>query len=138
MKNSLYLLILAGLLVGGCASPDATDTDQEASQSLAKRAVDRGTDIETDSNINQINQALMMIKQEGNGAPATLEEAKRAAKVPDEMWFDKVSQKPLVYDAATGTVHREGVAAGGAPTDGAKNVTGSVNIIPGNIPGAAG
>ena len=131
MKNSLYVLALAGLIAGGCASPDATDTNHQAQHSLAKRAEDRGTDIETDSNINQINQALMMIKQDG-GAPATLEDAKRAVKVPDEMWFDKVSQKPLVYDAATGTVHRDGVAAGGAPTDGAKNVNGGINI-PGGV-----
>lgn len=129
MKNSLYALALTGILVSGCASPDAP---KEAEQSLAKRAVDRGTDIEVDSNINQINQALMMIKQEGS-APATLDDAKRAVKVPTEMWMDSVSGKPLVYDAATGTVHRDGVAAGGAPTDGAKNVTGGVAIP--SIPG---
>ena len=129
MKNSLYAVALAALVAGGCASPDAP---QEAEQSLAKRAVDRGTDIEVDSNINQINQALMMIKQEGS-APATLDEAKRAVKVPAEMWTDTVSGKPLVYDAATGTVHRDGVAAGGAPTDGAKNVTGGIAIP--SIPG---
>lgn len=131
MKNLLPLLAVAALWAGGCASPDAP---QEAEQSLAKRAVDRGSDIEVDSNINQINQALMMIKQEGNGAPATLEEAKRAAKVPNEMWTDSVSGKPLVYDAATGTVHREGVAAGGAPTDGAKNVTGGI-VVPDGVGG---
>ncbi len=124
MKNTLYALAFAGALIGGCASPDAP---KEAEQSLAKRAVDRGTDIEVDSNINQINQALMMIKQEGS-APATLDEAKRAVKVPDSMWMDSVSGKPLVYDAPTGTVHREGVAAGGAPTDGAKNVTGGIPV----------
>ena len=132
MKNSLYALALAALIAGGCASPDAADGGA-SEQSLAKRAVDRGSDIEVDSNINQINQALMMIKQEGS-APATLEEAKRAVKVPTEMWTDSVSGKPLVYDAASGTVHRDGVAAGGAPTDGAKNVTGGVAIP--SIPGA--
>ncbi len=128
MKNSLALVAcacaLAGITIGGCASPDAP---KEAEQSLAKRAVDRGSDIEVDSNINQINQALMMIKQD-SGAPATLDEAKRAVKVPGEMWTDSVSGKPLVYDAASGTVHREGVAPGGAPTDGAKNVTGGIKI----------
>ena len=126
MKNSLYAVALCAIVVGGCASPDAP---KEAEQSLAKRAVDRGSDIEVDSNINQINQALMMIKQEGS-APATLDEAKRAVKVPAEMWMDGVSGKPLVYDAATGTVHRDGVAAGGAPTDGAKNVNGGI-VVPG-------
>ena len=127
MKHSLYALALAASIAGGCASPDATDTNQEAQHSLAKNAEDRGTDIETDSNINQINQSLMMIKQD-SGAPATLEDAKRAVKVPDEMWFDKVSQKPLVYDAATGTVHRDGAAAGGPPTAGANPKPGGINI----------
>ena len=129
MKYFLSFFALAAIVAGGCASPDAP---KEAEQSLAKRAVDRGSDIEVDSNINQINQALMMIKQEGS-APATLEEAKRAVKVPDTMWMDSVSGKPLVYDVATGSVHRDGVAAGGAPTDGAKNVNGGipVPVIPG-------
>ncbi len=124
MKNAFYVLALAGLLAAGCASPDAP---ADAEKSLPKRAIDRGSDIEVDSNINQINQSLMMIKQEGS-APATLDEAKRAAKVPAEMWVDSVSGKPLVYDAASGTVHREGVAAGGAPTDGANPKPGDINI----------
>ena len=131
MKNP-QLLILAAVcagMAGGCASPDATAPREE---SIPKKAMDRGTDIETDSNINQINQALMMVKQDG-GAPATLEEAKRATKMPDEMWFDKVANKPLVYDAASGTVHREGVAPGAPPAAGSPNAPGGINI-----PGAAG
>ncbi len=125
MKNSLYVLALAALLSGGCASPDATDG---GGKSLPKRAMDRGSDIEVDSNINQINQALMMIKQEGSAPPATLDEAKRAVKVPEEMWTDGVSGKPLVYDVATGSVHREGVAAGGPPTAGANPKPGGIEI----------
>ena len=89
--------------------------------------MDRGSDIEVDSNINQINQALMMIKSD-SGAPATLADAKKAVKVPDEMWTDSVSGKPLVYDAATGTVHREGVAAGGPPTAGANPLPGGIKM----------
>ena len=126
MKNSFYALALAGLLIGGCASPDATDGGA-SEKSLPKRAEDRASDIDVDSNINQINQSLMMIKQD-SGAPATLDEAKRAVKVPDEMWMDSVSGKPLVYDAASGTVHREGVAAGGPPTAGANPKPGGINI----------
>ena len=125
MKFFLYFLALTGTLFSGCASPDAP---KEAEHSLAKRSIDRGSDIEVDSNINQINQSLMMIKQD-SGAPATLDEAKRAVKVPDSMWIDSVSGKPLVYDAATGTVHREGAAAGGAPTDGANPKPGGI-VIP--------
>lgn len=132
MKISLHALALAGLIVGGCASPDATqnapsDATLDSVQSLPKRAIDRGTDIETDSNINQINQALSMIKAD-SGPPATLAEAKRAVKVPDEMWFDKVSQKPLVYDVASGTVQRAGVAPGAPPSAGTKNAPSGINI----------
>ena len=134
MKNSLTILALAGILLGGCASPDASDGGA-SEKSLPKRAEDRGSDIDVDSNINQINQALMMIKQD-SGAPATIEEAKRAVKVPDEMWTDSVSGKPLVYDAASGSVHRDGVAAGGAPTDGANPKPGGIAIP--SIPGGGG
>ena len=128
MKTFFAPLALAALLIGGCASPELTTGAPESVESIPKRAIDRGSDIETDSNINQINQALMMIKQEGNGAPATLEEAKRAAKVPAEMWFDKVAQKPLVYDAATGTVQREGVAPGAPSPAGSKGAPGGINV----------
>lgn len=124
MKNSFYALLVCGLFLSGCASPDATAPHEE---SVLKKAEDRGTDIETDSNINQINQALMMIKAD-SGAPATLEEAKKAVKVPDEMWFDKVAQKPLVYDPATGTVHREGVAPGAPPAAGSPHAPSGINI----------
>ena len=127
MKFSLPILAVAGLFIAGCASPDATDGGQAAQQSLAKNAEDRGSDIEVDSNINQINQELSRIKSD-SGAPATLDEAKKAVKFPDEMWFDKVGQKPLVYDAATGTVHREGAAPGGPPTAGANPLPGGVKI----------
>ena len=129
MKNFLYALALSGILVGGCASPDAP---VEAEKSLPKRAEDRATDIEVDSNINQINQTLSMIKSD-SGPPATLADAQRAAKLPEEMWTDGVSGKPLVYDAATGTVHREGASAGGPPTAGANPKPGGIAIP--SIPG---
>lgn len=124
MKNFFYALAACGLILSGCASPDATEPHEK---SIPKKAMDRATDIEVDSNINQINQALMMIKSD-SGAPATLEEAKRQVKVPDAMWIDGVSGKPLVYDAASGTVHREGVAPGAPPAAGSPHAPGGVNV----------
>ena len=113
MKNSLYILAVAGLIAGGCASPDSP---QQSVESIPKRAINKGNETDTTSNINQINQGLMMLKQENETPPATLDEAKRALKFPDSMWIDGATQKPLVYDAATGTVRREGAAVGSAPS----------------------
>ena len=128
MKNAVYALVAASvvtaLLGAGCASPDAP---QDGQKSLPKRAEDRATDIEVDSNINQINQALSMIKMDGP-PPATLEEAKKAAKVPEEMWTDGVSGKPLVYDAASGTVHRDGAAPNSPPAAGSPGAPGGINV----------
>ena len=77
--------------------------------SILKKAVDRASDVEVSSNINQINQALSMVKSDNDGkAPATIEAAKAAAKVPAEMWVDSVTGLPLEYDPNSGTVHRHG------------------------------
>ena len=122
MKFFFFSLAIAALLGAGCADPEPPPQ-----KSLLKKSMDRGTDIETDSNINQINQALYMIKQD-SGPPATLDEAKRAVKVPDEMWLDKVSGKPLAYDPASGTVHREGTAPNSVPAAGSPHAPGGVNI----------
>ena len=132
MKSFLALTacaLFAGALAGGCASPDAAEAPPK---SVIKKAVDRGSDTDVTSNINQINQALYMIKQD-SGPPATLEEAKRAAKLPDQMWFDQVSGKPLVYDPASGTVHREGAAPNSVPAAGSPMMPKGAGV-----PGGAG
>lgn len=111
----------------GCQAPEEP---AEHTPTLLKRAINKGTTTEVTSNINQINQMLMMVKSDNDGKPpATLEEAKRAVKVPAEMWVDDVTGKPLVYDPATGTVHRDGAAANTPPTAGSS---------PGNIQLPAG
>ena len=127
MKNSFYALVLASFIVGGCASPDSP---QQSVESIPKRAINKGHETDTTSNINQINQGLMMLKQENETPPATLDEAKRALKYPDSMWFDDATQKPLVYDAATGSVHREGAAVGSAPSQRAPMVP-DISGVPG-------
>ena len=117
MKSSLYLLALAALLSGGCAATMVTtDSTDKSVESIPRRAIAKGNETDTTSNINQINQGLMMIKQENETAPATIDEAKRALKFPDSMWMDDATGKPLVYDAASGTVRREGAAIGSAPS----------------------
>lgn len=127
MKNSLTAVALAGLLIGGCASPDAP---QQSVESLPKRAINKGHETDTTSNINSINQGLMILKQENETPPATLDEAKRALKFPDSVWFDDATHKPLVYDPATGTVRREGAAVGSAPSQRAPMVP-DISGVPG-------
>lgn len=119
LLSSLVVPVAACAVLGiaGCSSSVAPE--EEHQPTVLKRAVDRGTDIEVASNINQINQALSMVKSDNDGkAPATLEQAKAAAKVPAEMWIDGVTGKPLVYDPVSGTVHREGAAANTPPIAG--------------------
>lgn len=119
-----FLPLLALLAVAGCTqSEESTPTTDPLKQSM-----DRATDVETDSNINSINQALSLAKGDNDGkAPATLAEAKTAAKVPDVMWTDKVTGQPLEYDPASGTVHRQGAAANSAPSAGSRMAPGSAN-----------
>lgn len=127
MQSSRYLPVWAtlslgcALLLGGCAAAVETNAEIDKGVHAPKRAIDMSKNIETDSNINQINQTLSLVKADNEGkAPATLEEAKAAAKgVPASMWIDSETGKPLEYSPVTGTVHRAGEApkpAAGADT----------------------
>jgi hypothetical protein len=123
----------AALALGGCAA--AVETNEQIDQGVhaPKRSMDMAKGIETDSNINQINQMLSMIKSDNEGKPpATIEEAKQKVKVPGEMWTDAATGKALEYDPVSGTVHRAGAAPNTPPTEGS-SPGGKVNI-----PGSAG
>ncbi len=137
MKNAFFssilapcvaLLLSAGAL-GGCATVVETNAEIDKGVHAPKRAMDMAKAIETDSNIGQINSALSMIKSDSEGkAPATIEEAKKAAKVPDSMWIDSDTQLPLQYDPVSGTVFRVGAVPNSAPHAGAKGAPGRINI----------
>ncbi len=117
------------LILGGCATAIETNAEIDKGIHAPKRAMDMAHGVETDSNINQINMALGMVKSDNDGkAPATLEEAKTAAKVPSEMWTDTDTKLPLEYDPNTGTVHRKGAAPGSPPHAGAVGAPGRINI----------
>ena len=130
-------LLTAGFL-GGCSSLQQADQQMTEGSHAPKRAMDMAQGVGTTSNIDQINKSLSMVKSDNDGkAPETLEDAKKAAHCPDEMWIDKETGKPLVYDPATGTVHREGAAADAPPIAGAHNAPGGLKI-PGGGAGAGG
>jgi hypothetical protein len=132
MKYPLFLgaaALSATLLMSGCATMVATNEEIDKGVHAPKRSMDMAKAIETDSNINQINQMLGMVKGDNEGrAPATIEEAKKAAKVPAEMWTDGETGLPLEYDPASGTVHRKGAAPNSAPHAGAVGAPGRINI----------
>jgi hypothetical protein len=57
------------------------------------------------SNISQIQQIITMYRNDNEGKPpASLEELKRYAKFPAEMWIDPLTKQPLIYDPATGSI----------------------------------
>ena len=126
----LGALFLAGsLALGGCAAAIQTNAEIDKGVHAPKRAMDMSKAIETDQNISSINMALSMIKNDNEGkAPATLEEAKAAAKVPASTWIDGETGQPLQYDAASGTVHRIGAAPNSAPHAGAIGAPDRINV----------
>lgn len=108
MKIIRFVPLAAALiLLGGCEAAQETNAQIDEGIHAPKRSIDKSKGIATDSNIRQINDALTIFKSTNEDkAPATLEEAKAAAKVPTSMWTDAETGKPLEYDAATGTVHK--------------------------------
>jgi hypothetical protein len=116
------------VLAGGCSMLQQTNEQLDEGAHAPGRARDMGIGVGTTSNINQINMQLSMAKSDNDGKPpATLEDAKKAAKnCPPEMWIDKETGKPLVYDPVTGTVHRDGAAADSPPVAGSPNAPGGL------------
>ncbi len=108
MKIVRFLPLGAALLLlGGCQAAQETNAQIDEGVHAPRRAIDMSKGVETDSNIGQINAALGMVKSDNDGKPpSTIDDAKKAAKVPDSMWIDAETGKPLEYDPATGTVHK--------------------------------
>jgi hypothetical protein len=82
--------------------------DGEKRPSVVRESLDRAHDVETTSNVQQIQAAVEMYKSENDGkAPASLDELKNspvARGFPAEMWVDSVTKQPLNYDPTTGKV----------------------------------
>lgn len=127
----LALVLVLAACGSGCSQQDVNLGDQ--APHILKQSEDRANDVGTTSNINQINQALSMSKDSDGHPPATLEDAKKAAHVPDSMWLDATTGKPLEYDPNTGTVHRPNAAPDTPPAAGAPGAPTNLKL-----PGAAG
>ena len=70
-----------------------------------KQSMNRAEDVGMNSNISQIQQIIMMYRNDNEGKPpASLDELKRYAKFPAEMWIDPLTKQPLIYDPASGTI----------------------------------
>lgn len=126
LRQTVVLIPLA-LVLGGCSMLSQTNQQLDEGARAPGRTMEMGKAIDTNNNINSINQALSMVKTDNDGkAPETLEEAKRAARVPDSMWIDSETGKPLAYDPVSGTVHREGAAPNSPSVAGASNAPSSL------------
>jgi hypothetical protein len=74
-----------------------------SSHTALRRSVDLAQEVVLQSNLNQIQMALGMYKQDNEGkVPASLDELKTALHLPAEMWINPVDKKPLGYDPTTG------------------------------------
>ncbi len=70
-----------------------------------KQSMNRAEDVGMNSNISQIQQIITMYRNDNEGKPpASLEELKRYAKFPAEMWIDPLTKQPLIYDPAAGAI----------------------------------
>ena len=112
----LYLLFLG----------KRTGPNGETKASVLKQSLNKGEDVNTTSNILQIQGAVEMYKNDNDGrVPASLDELKNSAfgkGYPAEMWVDSVSKQPLDYDPQTGRVS--------SATGGLKGVPGSAGTVP--------
>jgi hypothetical protein len=111
VKSSLLSLLGLAISFGSLSGCSAMKTDDPEPDHAGRvtglgRTLTKGQDVATDSYISQINSELARIKGDGGEFPATLEDAKRTLKFPEEMWVDKATKKPLVYNPQTGTVSR--------------------------------
>lgn len=76
-----------------------------SSKTALRRSVDLAQEVALQSNLGQIQQIIMMYKNDNDGRPpASFDELKSYAKFPAEMWINPVDEKPLDYDPATGTM----------------------------------
>jgi hypothetical protein len=101
----LLAVIVIGLVLYLMFLGPRTGADGESRKSIAASSIDMAKEVELHSNISQIQQGLAMYRSDNEGrVPATLDEVKAALKFPAEMFVNPIDNKPLLYDATTGTV----------------------------------
>lgn len=74
-----------------------------STKTVLRRSLDLTQEVALQSNLGQIAQIVGMYKGDNEGkVPATLDELKRYAKFPEEMFINPVDKEPLGYDPNTG------------------------------------
>lgn len=87
-----------------------TGPNGEEQKSIVVASMDKAKGTELANNLSQIQMIIGMYRQDNEGrVPASLEELKRYAKFPEEMWVNPVDKQPLVYDPNTGTISAPGM-----------------------------
>lgn len=108
-------LVMALFFLGARRGPEG-----EIRPSVAKESMNRANDVSLESNLSQIRQIISMYKGDNEGRPpASLDELKRYAKFPAEMWVDPTTNRPLQYDPQTGNIWSDTQPPAGAPAPGA-------------------
>jgi len=138
MKTKLLMLPLAvgvGLL-GGCAPTEDVQTVNDGHmRSIPGQAMERGKEVELESNMNSVRQFIGMYRQDNDGRNPTLAELKSMKQFVPSLLINPVNGKELIYDQATGAVYPQG---GKAPSKDsrASQVNNSENGAPAPPPAA--
>ena len=141
-QSLVGVLISVFILIGLAAfflMPRGNKEDGTRQPGTLKRSINMASEVELNSNISQIQQMIGMYKSDNEGKPpASLEELKRYAKFPDEMFINPLDKKPLIYDPTTGIICAEGPGcpAPGTPAA-AQPLAPGANPPPPVQPGAA-
>jgi type II secretory pathway pseudopilin PulG len=99
------IMVLFVMYFGRRTGPDGTEE-----KSIVAASMDKARETELANNLAQIQMIIGMYRGDNEGrVPASLEELKRYAKFPEEMWINPVNKQPLVYDPTTGTVSAPGM-----------------------------
>ena len=92
--------------------------------------IERAKDTAGISYISQINQAIMMYKQDNDGKNPPDLKSLKSYQLTDEMLVDPVTKQPLPYNPVTGTVGETApTASGGVPS----NASPRQNVGPGGV-----
>lgn len=102
----LLVVVVIGMIIYYMFLGPRTSPDGESRKSIAASSIDMAKEVELNSNVSQIQQAIGMYKGDNEGrVPASMDDLKRALKdYPAEMFVNPIDKKPLLYNANTGTV----------------------------------
>ena len=119
---SIMMLILIPRLTGGGKSGKKHHTP-----------IERAKDTAGISYVSQINQAIMMYKQDNDGKNPPDLKSLKSYGVLDEMMVDQVTKQPLAYDPATGVVSEPANPSAATTAPGSAPAPPRTNVGPGGV-----